>query len=133
MAFIKQDYEEACARLAGPTEPLSDPAENQVALPGHPTDTQFGAAMSAFPRSGTQRMGVLEFIAKAVDGATDEEVRIALGSQWTSGGLDTRRLELQRGGWVKDSGRRRKTKSGADAIVWVLTTEGAAEWRKKSA
>ena len=36
----------------------------------------------------------------------------------------TRREELQRDGWpIVDSGRRRRTDTGAQAIVWVLQKE----------
>lgn len=37
-----------------------------------------------------------------------------------------RRGELVTGGWVIDSGRRRPTRSGQPAVVWVLSAEGRA-------
>jgi hypothetical protein len=104
--------------------PLSNVDENATRVSRHNQDTARQAAQEALPRSGSQRRLVLNAIATSVDGLTDEEVRLALGIHWTSAGTDTRRKELQDGGWVQNSGRRRKTLSNKDAIVWELTSIG---------
>lgn len=86
------------------------------------------AALRAMPRSSTRRFMVLEAIVAAGEaGRTDDELIVELGLPHQSVG--PRRLELVEGGWIEDSGQRRRTRTGADAIVWVLTEAGATKWR----
>lgn len=88
------------------------------------------AALVTLPRSRTRRYAVLEAIAAAGEhGRTDDELIGELGIPHQSVG--PRRLELVEGGWIEDSERRRPTRTGADAIVWVLTDDGAARWRAR--
>lgn len=104
---------------------LSDPTENTVGLMSRePRDTQRDAAYAVMPRTGTQRRMVLDAICGSGRGMTDEELRDVLGTTYSKVG--PRRRELVDGGWVADSGQRRPTSSGQDAIVWVLTPEGRA-------
>ena len=56
---------------------------------------------------------------------TDEEVQLALGMKGNSVRPRRKRLELR--GLVRDSGARRKTSSGRNAIVW----EVIEPWRAK--
>ena len=101
---------------------LSDPAAN---LPGahHGRETERAAAYEIVPKSGTQRLRVLAAIAIAEDlGRTDQELEELLDMPRPSPG--NRRGELMAGGWVRDSGKRRPTRSGKDAVVWVLTEDG---------
>lgn len=71
------------------------------------------------PREGTQRAKVLNFIrACGGDGATDEELQDETGLNPNT--ARPRRVELVRDGWIRDSGRRRKTRGGDEAIVWVF-------------
>jgi hypothetical protein len=87
----------------------------------HP-DTSHYAADRIRPRTGTQRARVLEFIQQADEfGATDEEIQDGLGLNPSS--QRPRRQELQKAGWIVDSGGRRKTRSGASAIVWTVAPE----------
>ena len=111
--------------------PLSDPDVNtpgrfhQLA-PGPETERK--AAFTVMPRTGTQRRMVLDAIAAAADrGMTDFEVSVALGNVTHRWVLATRRGELEAGGWVENSGRVRKTDTGSDAVVWVLTEAGRAQ------
>jgi len=93
--------------------------------------TSRDAGLQAMPRSATRRYCVLEAIAIAGErGRTDDELIVQLGVPHQSVG--PRRLELVEGGWIEDSGQRRRTRTGADAIVWVLTEGGAAKWRAAS-
>lgn len=103
---------------------LADPAA--PARPKHHgRETEKAAYWSSLPRHGSQRHRVLESIAAAGDfGRTDEELEIILDLRRPSAG--NRRGELVEGGWVRDSGRRRPTRSGNPAVVWVLTAEGRA-------
>jgi len=90
-----------------------------------PTET--AAAARAAPRSGTQRMAVLHAVASAGDhGATDDE--IAQVSGIIPPRVASRRKELLDGGWVRDSGATRPTRTGADAIVWVLADGARADY-----
>lgn len=90
-------------------------------LPAAPTDTQQEAAARVEPRSGSQRARILTlFRNRVADGGgwTDEELAAFTGLPLNS--VRPRRLELVEGRWVKDSGRRRPTPSGASATVWEL-------------
>ncbi len=90
--------------------------------------TSRDAAITAFPRSGTQRMKVLDLVGLRADyGATDEELQVDLGMGHNS--QTPRRRELVLGGWIEDSGRTRATAStGAQATVWVLSEQAKKEW-----
>lgn len=86
--------------------------------PGNAAETQRAAAVMAYPASGTQRAKVLDFIDSSGEyGATDEEIQVFLGMNPST--QRPRRVELVEGGWIEDSGRRRKTRSRRDAVVWV--------------
>lgn len=76
----------------------------------HP-DTARAAALAVAPRTGTQRRRVLERIAARP--STDDEIQRALNMNGNT--ERPRRVELVDGGWVRDSGLRRK-----GAIVWEL-------------
>jgi hypothetical protein len=109
---------------------LSDPTANTPgAAPAVPTDTQDAARWAIMPKTGTQRARVLTELSDVYrDGAyglTDEEIAHRTGLSPSS--VRPRRGELVAGGWIRDSGERRQTVAGMDAIVWVLTPEGAVE------
>jgi hypothetical protein len=83
------------------------------------------AALQAEPKSGTRRAQVLAWIIRAGDqGFTDDEIIVRSGLPHQSVG--PRRLELEQGGWIEDSTKRRKTRTGAEAIVWVATAKARA-------
>ena len=84
-------------------------------------DTSRAAALEVAPRTGTQRWRVLQFVtACGDDGATDDEIQDALAM---SGNTERpRRLELVEGGWIIDSGTRRRHQ-GRDRIVWIRRSE----------
>lgn len=111
---------------------LPDPEANRIGKFSDPEAsgapvTQRKAAILVYPRSGTYRIGVLRAIAKAdAHGATDEELYQATG--WDENTVRPRRNELMNDGWVEDSGRTRRTPSGKDAVVWVLTEQGHKQW-----
>lgn len=52
-------------------------------------------------------------------GATDEEMQQALGIDPNT--QRPRRVELHEGGMIADSNKRRPTRSGRGAVVWVAT------------
>lgn len=83
----------------------------------HP-DTSLTAAMLAIPRTGTQRRRVYDAIRDAgEEGRTDLELQLYLALDGNT--ERPRRVELQRGGHIVDSGRRRVAQ-GRPMIVWVV-------------
>lgn len=111
-------------RLRVPATPDQDMVG---ALNSDPMDTSADAAFEVTPRTGTQRRSILDWVASQGDnGATDEEMQHRLGLRYSS--ECARRKELERGGWIEDSGRRRLTTSNSPAAVWVLTTKGRLEY-----
>lgn len=98
-------------------DPRPDPTENRTSTgAGHP-DTSHEAAARVEPKSGTQREQVLRFFYKNWPGGfTDEEVWIRMGLPY--GSTLARRNELFNDGWLKDTGHRRKTQAGGNAIIW---------------
>lgn len=94
------------------------------------------AALSNFPRSGTQRATILYRISRAgAKGATRDEL-----AEWLGLGVSTvnpRVRELLDGGWLEVASdpqgkrRTRKTRAGQAAAVMVLTARAEAELRKR--
>ena len=70
--------------------------------------------------AASMRKRVYETIANA-DGLTDEEVQSHLSMNPST--ERPRRLELVRSGFIRDSGDRRQTKSGRNAIVWIAVDQ----------
>lgn len=105
-------------------EALPDPERNargRTHRDGHPTER--AAALAAYPRTGTQRRLILDAIAASGDrGMTHDE--LALIPDVSDRAHRTRRKELEKDGWVRDSGRTRETITSTDAVVWVLTDAG---------
>jgi hypothetical protein len=106
---------------------LADPASNSRGLVHeHSTDTERKAAALVAPRTGTLRARILEKLEIAgADGRTGYELQSELGDLLYS--IAPRLTELRDAGWIVDSERRRETPSGADAIVWVLSSRGREE------
>lgn len=114
-------------------EQLSDPDANDIGrfhgLDAGAPDTQREAAIAVYPRTGTDRRRVLDWIAtQGARGATDEEIVEAL--RMPANTERPRRNELLNDGWIVDSGERRRTSTGTDAAAWVLSERGAEEWRR---
>lgn len=80
-------------------------------------ETSHDAADKITSISGRQRRLVFELIAASECGMTDEEMQLQSGLSPSS--QRPRRVELVEGGHIVDSGARRKTKSGREAVVWV--------------
>jgi len=115
--------------------PLPDPERLDIGKFSDPNvsgapETQRQAAIIVYPKSGSQRMAVLTQIAESGDrGMTDDEVEEALHLRSQS--VTPRRNELMNDGWVIDSGYRRTTVSGRQAVVWVLSEQGREEWAER--
>lgn len=108
---------------------LSDPDATTLGKfhrDGHATERE--SAISVYPRTGTQRRKVLDYIARCGhQGATDRELQQNLSIRRAR----TRRQELVEGGWVIDSGvTRRLPDTGNHAIVWILSDAAKGHtWR----
>jgi hypothetical protein len=96
-------------------------------------DTSAIAAVRIAPETGKLRMAVLRAIAYS-GGMTDEEGIARTGLP--SSTYRPRRVELHKGwrdfdgGYILDTGRRRKTHSGRPAIVWQITEKGREALRR---
>jgi hypothetical protein len=89
--------------------------------------TQRLAAIRAYPHTGTGRRRVLDLIARSEDGLTDQQMQDLL--QMDPSTQRPRRGELEEDGWIENSGRIRRTRSGSKAVIWVLTEKGREQWR----
>lgn len=84
---------------------------------GSPTSAD--AAEAALPRAGTARRAVLCAIhAAGLSGLTDEQIQERLALTMGPNTQRPRRVELLRAGLIVGYGTRR-TRSGAEAVVWV--------------
>lgn len=76
------------------------------------------AAQRVLPRTGTKRKAVFDIItARGALGLCDHEIEEITG--WLHQSASSIRNGLMNDGWIMDSGLRRKTPQGNDAIVWV--------------
>jgi len=87
------------------------------AYPGS-RDTSKAAAASILPVTGNGRILVLNAIDLLPNGATIEEIVSYTGLKIQT--VCARRKKLEEMGLVIDSGEKRKTSSGRNAIVWVM-------------
>jgi hypothetical protein len=88
----------------------------------HP-DTSHAAAEAIRLRTGTARHRVMEMIALTLPwGISDEEMQTQLAMSPNT--QRPRRVELVRAGYVKDSGERTVTQTGARSILWIATAAG---------
>jgi len=88
-------------------------------------DTQHAAAELIRPAQHSLRQRMLSnyrIRAGFNDGCTDSEMEYITKRAHTS--VSSARNFLANTGWIADSGRRRLTPSGREAIVWVLTRAG---------
>jgi hypothetical protein len=92
-------------------------------LPASNDSTSLEAAESLVPHLGRLEAAVLEVI-RHRHGATDEEVERATGLLHQTASARRRGLVLH--GMVRDSGLTRKTNSGRNAIVWVVSSDAPA-------
>jgi hypothetical protein len=93
---------------------------DQPALPFQRHSPTSQAAAESMGNPATLRRKVYELLAGAHMGwgRTDEEIQDALGMPANT--ERPRRRELERAGLVRDSGRKRPTRSGRSAVVWEV-------------
>lgn len=81
------------------------------------SETSRQAALAALPNAETLRRLVLEFFqSRGLFGATTDEMSLALGMHLNS--VAPRRVELERAGFLRKAGFRRKTRGGRSAEVY---------------
>jgi hypothetical protein len=84
------------------------------------SDTSQAAAESMEESAPSMRERVLRFIAAAGEaGTTDDAIEAALGMRHQT--ASARRRDLVLDGFIGESGRRGKTRSGRSATIWVQT------------
>lgn len=84
--------------------------------PHNGTETSRSAAQEIRRALPALESRVLAHLAGMVQGATNEELENALGMGGST--LRPRVVELRNRGLVRDSGKRRNTRSGRAAVVW---------------
>lgn len=95
-------------------QPLDFPIARSADLPA----TSHEAADSMQPVIEKVRRQILSFLSQTPDGATDDELEVALGLKHQTASATRRGLVIA--GLVWDTGKTRKTRSGRNAIVWAL-------------
>ena len=80
------------------------------------SQTSLAAAASISGNRNSMHTRILKYLEH--EGATDEQMAIDLDMKQST--QRPRRIELVEQGKVKDSGRKTKTLSGRNAVVWVL-------------
>jgi hypothetical protein len=81
-------------------------------------ETSHKAAQGVLPRTGTKRRALYNLIdSRGVVGMTDHEIEQVTG--WHTNTSRSTRNGLMNDGWIWDSGVRRKTPQGHNAIVWI--------------
>jgi hypothetical protein len=81
------------------------------------SDTSRDAARSMDEHAAPCRRAILAHIRDAPDGATCDEIEVALRMRHQNASARLRELSL--GEWIRDSGERRPTRSGRRARVYV--------------
>jgi len=92
---------------------------NGVRIGRRSPKTSQKAAQGAFPRSGTKRWLIFEMInGNGAHGLCDHEIVDLTG--WLHQSASSIRNSLMIDGYIVDSGNRRKTPRGNEAIVWIV-------------
>lgn len=88
------------------------------------SDTSRAAALSMVPKFKGLMLNLMRFFkARAELGMTDEEGQYMSGVNGNS--YRPGRVKLAEYGLIHDTGLRRKTRSGNQAVVWAVTKKGA--------
>jgi hypothetical protein len=114
------------ARVAALEGPLPPVDENRVGPSQRHSDTSRLAALNNFPRSGSQRAEILDFLLFRGDrGATRQEIHAHTGISDDS--VRPRVGELIDGGWARGTDQTRRTPLGEQAEVLVATSRARIE------
>jgi hypothetical protein len=105
--------------LFGTPPPLDRP--HAAARPDDP-DTSHHAKIDARLTAGAIRTKIYDLILASEDGMTVDEIRQVMPPMAAST-LSARASDLIRDGWLEDSGRRRKTRTGSSARILTANKE----------
>lgn len=90
------------------------------------SDTSQAAAGLAVPVQYSARQQIIKLLAHLGElGLTDDQMETRLRRSHQT--VSSARNWLVEAGWVRDSGQRRKTRSGRMAVVWMLTDTGVRQ------
>ena len=90
---------------------------NEVIVARYAQGTSIAAAMKHYPKSGSTRLKILEFIVgRGFNGATDQEIEYTLHMDGNT--VRPSRGLLVKHGFIVDSGLTRENKNGNPYIVW---------------
>lgn len=90
---------------------------NEVIVARYAQGTSIAAAMKHYPKSGSTRLKILEFIiGRGFNGATDQEIEYTLHMDGNT--VRPSRGLLVKHGFIVDSGLTRENKNGNPCIVW---------------
>ena len=90
---------------------------NEVIVARYAQGTSIAAAMKHYPKSGSTRLKILEFIiGRGFNGATDQEIEYTLHMDGNT--VRPSRGILVKHGFIVDSGLTRENKNGNPCIVW---------------
>lgn len=109
--------------------PMEDIAVAPVELVRrHARGTSWEAALSITSEKRQRMYKAIYILLSKLGPMTDHELRDAMVArkfQHSWSGLSARRVELERSGWVRDSGLKRETQFGKLATVWEAVPEEA--------
>jgi predicted transcriptional regulator len=106
--------------LIGQLDHLELEAANRALHPAKGPITSRGAAESLINVSKLASEVFTEIMSEP-KGMTCDEVELLMDGRHQT--ISARVNELRDKGWIKDSGRKRKTRSGRQAIVWIPTEQ----------
>lgn len=110
----------ALCRYSGKTAPTTRIDDNVIHLHRYAKDTSVKAGLNALPKTGTKRRLTFDLIKDAGErGLCDHELEQVTG--WLHQSASAARNTLMNDGFIKDSGMRRKTPTGNEAIVWIIS------------
>ena len=91
---------------------------NVVSISRNASDTSRAAGLKRLPKTGTKRKITFDLIKQYPLGLCDHEIEAITG--WLHQSASSVRNSLMRDGLIIDSGLRRKTPGGNDAIAWKV-------------
>lgn len=94
---------------------------NVVSIARNAPATSRAAGLKRMPKTGTKRKITYDLIKQYPLGLCDHEIEQITG--WLHQSASSVRNSLMRDGLIYDSGLRRKTPGGNDAIVWKVKDE----------
>lgn len=110
-------YYEAKGKPCPTLDEVQRPALDRNTVAMGKQATSRAAAARALPRSGTKRAAIWELL-KAHQGLTADEINAMTGISPNT--INPTINSLAKDGWIADSGQRRLTRAGNEAIVWVV-------------